>query len=739
MLNAGSQALEPSPDDGGGEGAPLSPEAEAKIEALKAAVTTTVLRRIKDAIEARQASGIDDIWDEDQDQYDGIDELSAEEANGRARQQQAQDTGTNRRAKSRLYLNITKPKTDAAVARVSEMLVPTDARPWEFKPTPIPELLEVIEAEDQTQLTLGDGTQASAHDVARTEVEKARKACDKAMDWVEDQFVEGDVYAQMRSVIRDAGRLGTGVLKGPFPVTREVKKWTRKGPLAMLEVARKTAPTSKRKDIRDVFPDPACGESIHDGSFFVERDFCTARQLRDMAKVMREDGSPEYDRDAIVLALKEGPNNRGRDRGRNHRDRAGEQREGEVYVLYHYYGDIDPATLISLGCNTAAMGEEDIYLQAMPAIVTMLNDRPIKAALNPLETGGFPFDFFPWEVVDGQPWGRGVPRKMRAAQKMLVAAVRAMLRNAGLSAGAQVVLNGKCIKPAPGQRYALQGDMLWEFTPDERVQKVQDAFAVFTITSAQQQLQAIIDFARAMADELTNLPLLLQGQQGSAPELLGGMQMLMQNATAPLRVIAKQFDDYLISSHLRRYYDWCMQNGPEEAKGDAMVQPLGSTALIAREIAREALLTRLPAMAQQPNSRIDPAKVEAEALRSLGIPVESITYSDEEWKRVQEAKQKNPPPGPPQIEVAKIREQGMKERHELDMQNNEAQRATDEMIARLEFQVQAMELANRENVSLNDLKAMLAAEAMKSRDKRELFAAEQALKLSPANPTNQGI
>lgn len=731
---AAPQLLEPGYDQPGEDELAAEESSDERAVRLKAAITATVLRRITEAKTARSASGIEEIWDDDADQYDGIDDLSAADERGRGTSgtRSQAPRSPNQKAKSRLYLNITKPKTKAAVARVSEILVPTDDRPWDLEPTPVPEFAEAMEAQDQTPLTLGDGTQAPAMDVAKVAMDKAAKACAKAKDWIEDQFVEGDVYAEMRKVIRSAGRLGTGVLKGPFPVVREHKKWTVHGNLAKLEMVSKTEPTSKCIDVRDCFPDPACGDDIHQGSYFVERDFVTARGLRALAK------DQSFDRAAIVAALKEGPQNRGRERERN-RDTAGEPREGEVFELYHYYGDIDPLTLISMGVAAETVDKDDLYLKALPAIVTVLNDRPIKCALNPLETGGFPFDFFPWEPVDGQPWGRGVPREMRPAQKLLVSAVRAMSRNAGLSAGAQVILNSKCVKPAPGQPYALQGDMLWEFTADDKTTDVEKAFKVFSIPSAQVQLQAIIDFARVMADELTNLPMLMQGQQGTAPELLGGMQMLMQNANAPLRVIAKQFDDFVVSRHLRRYYDWCMQMGPEEAKGDFMVQARGATALIAREIAREFMLVRAPTLAQQPTSRIDPEKLEEETIKSFGIPMSSLAYTEEKWKAKQEQMRQNPPPGPPAVEAAKIREQGLNEREKLDLEDREQERNARMLIAKMEMWIQAMELANAEKVDLGRIKAMLGMKAIDSRDKRELFAAERALKLAPENPTNEGI
>jgi hypothetical protein len=60
-------------------------------------------------------------------------------------------------------------------------------------------------------------------------------------------------------------------------------------------------------------------------------------------------------------------------------------------------------------------------------------------------------------------------------------------------------------------------------------------------------------------------------------------------------------------------------------------------------------------------------------------------------------------------------------------------------VSDIEFQIQAMEFAGQKEIGLADLKAMLAAKAIESRDKRELFAAERALKLDPTNPTNQGL
>jgi hypothetical protein len=711
-------------------------EDERSLE-LRTALAVTVARRIREAKDARSASGIEDIWEEDADQYDGVDSL-APATKG------ATETGPRKDGRSRVFLNITKPKTDIAVARVQEMLVPTDDKPWEICPTPIPELSEAAAGGADQMLTLADGTQAPAKDVAKATLEIASQKAEKMADWVEDQFVEGSVYAELRKVIRDAGRLGTGILKGPYPVMRTERRWQISDGAAMLAITEKASPTSSCIDPRDFFPDPSCGENIHDGSYVVERDYMTSRQLRKLARV------EGYDAAAIAEAIKQGPQQRARDRDR-YRDQPGETvNDSEVYEVFYYYGDVEPEVLIAMGVDQTSLREEDLYLQAVPSIVTMVNDRPIKAVVNPLDSGEFPYDVFPWEAKENQPWGTGIPRKMAVAQRMLNAATRALLENAGLSAGPQIAITRGALIPA-NNKYEITGRKLWFFEPTDLVTDIAKAMRVWSIPSAQQELSNIITFALQMADELTNLPMLMQGQQGTAPELLGGMKMLMANASAPLRVVAKAFDDCLITPHLRRYYDWGMQSGPEDAKGDLQIKARGSSALVQREIARE-FLAQAYQMAQRPNSRINPDKLDEELMKAHGVNMSTIAYTDAELQQKQEAAAQQPPPQDPRIEAARIRAESDKAKTEaasaaaqqelqFKAQDNAEMRAIQIQLAEVQKQIQIMRMAAEENMQIGDIKAQLAQTAIASRDKRELFAAERAMKFDPANrdPQNQGI
>jgi len=44
--------------------------------------------------------------------------------------------------KSKLYINLTGPKTDAVSARLMDLLFPTDDKNWGIYPTPVPQLME---------------------------------------------------------------------------------------------------------------------------------------------------------------------------------------------------------------------------------------------------------------------------------------------------------------------------------------------------------------------------------------------------------------------------------------------------------------------------------------------------------------------------------------------------------------------------------------------------------------------
>lgn len=717
-------------------------KAQEAMERQRAAIEGLISARLRDATSAKENSGIEQIWLDDEDQYNGFDQVNPP-TGGVAGVKEQREAEKRPNPRSTVFLNITKPKTDSAVARVTEMSVPHDDRPWEVGPTPVPELERAAAGQDKRLIALKDGSQAPAEQVAKAAIEQAKQAAKRMSDHIEDWMVEGNVYAEWRKVIRDAGRIGTGVVKGPFPVMRKEKKWVLNNGVHVLKVMERLAPTSKRIDAWDLFPDPSCGDDIHAGAYIFERDFLTGRKLRELAKL------PGYDRDVIAQILTEGPRRRAR-ADRYMREKPGETPDFDTgtFEVYYYYGDIPPEHVIAGGFEVAGLThgeagepvkqaelEKALQLATVPIVATMVNDRIVRMSMNPLETGEFPFDVFPWEPVDGQPWGRGIPRKMAVAQRMLNAAVRALLENAGMSAGPQLVVAKNIIEPWDGN-YTVQGRKGWYFSPTETIDDVRKAFASVMIDSAQQQLQAIIDFALRMADELSNLPLLLQGAVGGAPDTVGGMAMLQQNASSPLKQIAKLGDDKLFEPQIKRYYAWGMQDPtvPAEAKGDFQCKARASTALIARDIAAQMLPQILP-LSKDPAFGLDPAKTAEQALRANKINPDDVSLTDEQKQAMAEQQQSQP--ADPRIQAAQIQAQSRAEDRQQKAQDAQLDREHELLVANIEREIQVLEFAGQREVSLEQVKAMLAKAAIDSRTKQDMQARELAYATGPGE--GQGI
>lgn len=716
------------------------------IARQRASLSEMIAGRIRRAADARRTSGIEEVWREDEDLYNGIDnEAVTQDIAPREKRLRQRDDKPSA-GKSRIVINITRPKTDAAVARMQKLLVPHDDKPWEIGPTPVPDLQRAIDENDQRQVTTADGAQVPAKDVAVALQQQAKEAAERMADHIEDWFVEGGVYGQLRQVIADAGRIGTGVLKGPVPCLRRDRKYVVNGNVAEITTVERIAPGSKAISAWNLLPDPSCGDNIHLGAYCVERDYLTGRSVRGLAKL------PDYDAQALAEILAEGPRSAmlpGGDRHDRRTDGQVSPLDSDTFETFYYYGDIPPETLIAGGWNVkglldqhddpeqfAGQIETAMQLASVPVVATVINDRIVRITLNPLETGDFPFDLFVWDAVEGQIWGRGMPHAMRPAARMLIGAVRALLENAGLAAGPQVIIDRERIEPA-NNRYEIVGRKLWYWSSSDEAKDVRQAMQVFSIESNQQQLSNIIGFALQMADQLTNFPMMMQGDQGAAPDTVGGMAMLQANALAPLEGRAKRFDDHLILPHLKRYYDWGMQDPdvPADAKGDMQVRARAATALIQRDLYAQVLPQLMPVV-KDPAFKLSPERWVEQLLRSNKVDPTTIQLTDAEAEaQAQQAAQSQPQD--PRVEAAQIlasqrQEQAQalvadkQQQREFEAQEKAADRAHERAIADIEFQIQAMEFAGQKEITFEQLRAMLATKGAELRTKKELFAAERA-------------
>ena len=702
-------------------------------------IGSAIIKRRDEAINARAGSGIETDWLEDDEYYDGVDDANREEV-ARSRERKGTTllgtvTPINNASpvRSTVFLNITRPYTDAAAARVGDMLIPTDDRNWAFKPTPKP---EIEKAKNDMSPVEGFGTpgpdgqtrQATAADFAKNAIVKAMASALAAQDRVDDWLVQCQYHAEMRKVIEDCSRLGTGVLKGPSPVKRKARIVKTEDGVAKLIFEQKIDPASVRVDPWKFYPDPTCGEDIHKGRYVFEEDDLNARQLKDLKEL------PGSLSDQIDKVLVEGPKRTFagmRDADGCHDD--------EMFKAWHYHGYLDREDLTELGIDEDLLGD----MIGAPIVATLVNDTIIKAALNPLESGEFPYDVMPWQRRVGSLWGRGVSRQIRVPQDIINAATRNMMDNAGISGGPILVIKRGKITPADGN---------WNLTPrkiffaadESDMSSVADSIMSIVIPSMQAELMNIVQFGLKMAEDVTWLPMIMQGQLGKAPDTVGGMQMLQNSASAVLRRIAKQFDDYITEPHMRRYYEYLLLYGEDDAeKGDYQIDARGSSALVERDLQNQAVM-QMGALVKDPTFGLSPAKWMAEWLKSQRLDPKRFELDDEE----KDALKNQPPPEAPQVAVAKIRSETDLKRTqveaEVDLQRikvdtdrdtiyvqAEAEQNASEHQARMtELQVKRelamLEYANRNKQTLDQIKADLAKESMRLTTQKQLAAASNA-------------
>lgn len=710
-------------------------QAAAALEKLEA-FGAVIAKKREEAITGRASSGIEVEWGEDQESYEGIDDANRDTAQTKPTNVNGSSIGVKpRQVRSTVFLNITRPYVDAAAAKVADMLLPTDDRNYGLSPTPIPELdraktdqTPMVDANSKPIMQIVPGPNGqqvgkpfTMADRAKLILEKAAEAARNAETQVDDWLVECQYHAEVRIAIEDCARIGTGILKGPYPVVRRKKRISRANGQTTIEIVEEIVPRTKRVDPWNFYPDPSCGENIHDGAYCFEKDSLTAKQLRDLI------GGPGYIESQILEVLEEGP-------GRKYSGTNERVQDKERFEVWYFYGSIDAEDMRTAGCDCED-GDQ------IPAVLVLVNDRVIKAAINPLDSGEFPYDVMPWQRRADMWAGVGVSRQVRTPQRMLNASTRNMMDNAGLSAGPQLVIRRGVIEPADGN-WQITPRKTWFASAEAEMKSVADAFVAINIPTMQADLMAIVQFAMKMAEDVTGLPMLLQGQQGQAPETVGGMQLLSTNASAVLRRIARTFDDRFTEPHIRRYYEWLMlYSDNEEAKGDFSIDARGSTALVERDIQNQWIVQML-VFGQNPANpfKIDPAKLFEEAARSQKFDPSRIQYTEDEWAKVQEALAKSQPQDPA-IVVAQIRAQAEVERAKAQAAADESEVRMRQQIAeqnhaaqltklQMEREIAILKLASEQKISIEKIKAQLTDTAIKEKNKRELYNAEQQLKVT---------
>lgn len=540
---------------------------------------------------------------------------------------------------SEAFINLTAVKTDALEARLWDLLFPTDDRNWGIKPTPVPELTDEAEAamrkadeararadvaeqemqqaategnsaaatgyEDQLRAAEDEEDEASvAAELLHAQILEATRRSDLMTEEIEDQLQTCGFPAEARDMISNACKIGFGVIKGPVLGERQKRRWQKTAaapgaddapnPTAdFYELTQQegTMPAAYCIDPWTFFPDPDTTR-VEDGEGAYERHLLSRTKMRKLAR------RPGMNADAFRALLKD-----------NSRDAAPwfmqdlsvmtGQSNGDLssmYTVWEYTGPLEPEDLRMLAEDMQrrdvleALGEEVDPLQEINAKVWFCEGKVLSFALHPLDSGDMIYSTFTIRRDEIGPFGFGVPWIMRHPQAIINGAYRMMLDNAGLSTGPQILADKDAVEPEDGD-WKMKPRKVWLYTK-HGLESTRQPFATFDIPSRQQEIAGIIAMASGAIDEVTAMPAIAQGEQGSGvTKTAQGMALLMNSANVSFRRIVKTFDDDVSVPLIRRFYDFNMQFSKKpEIKGDYDVIARGSSVLLVREMQAQNLV-----------------------------------------------------------------------------------------------------------------------------------------------------
>lgn len=681
--------------------------------------------------------------------------------------------------KSKIFLNLTQPKTDAWSSRISDLMIPTDDRNWAIAPTPVPRLADDAKVAAKAALALSDQAKAAREQAGaegadpnamqqamalqeqaeaaqakaselRTVIDEARKRSDLMSEQIDDQLQESQYYAVIRDVIDDACKIGTGVCKGPVSGDRVRRGWKQKpvlnemgqpvigndGNPVMGEYALEMSsgddnPAIRYVDFWSFFPKEARKVDEAEGVF--ERHLMTKKRLRALAQL------PGFSEDAIRKLLKADPSKTLPSYLAQLRDisSANEQMTSDLYQVWEYHGALSADDMRDIA---EAMGDdatlddlEDVDpLTEQNAIVWFCQGELLRFAIHPYDSGECIYSVFNFVKDEASIFGYGVPDIVNPTQRSAAAAWRAMMDNAGLTTGPQIVIDQDQLEPANGS-WDIEPMKVWRTKVSGGADK--RAFDAFNIPTMQAELAAIVDLSKKYMDETVQLPMIAQGEQGTGvTKTAQGMAILMNSANVIFRRVVKNFDDDVTTPLIRRYYDWNMQFNPKkEIKGDYEVSARGSSVLLVREMQAQNLMTLAMALGTHPKFAMmlkdrDMLKM---IFKAHMIPTDEVLLSEEEIEAAltQAQAQQDAMAQAAQMDGKIKQEELALKRDTLD-----ANIAMEEMrmhqaikVAELARETQMMKMAETMNMKLDEINADLEKARMANESKERLLAGEAAM------------
>ncbi len=644
--------------------------------------------------------------------------------------------------RSRPFIKLTRAKTNVGEAQLVDLLFPNQDKNWGIKSTPFPELADKMQDDspavvDGQQFEDEEGNPVKNSDIAAREQQIIDERCTKMETVINDQLVESGYDASCRDVIHDACVIGTGILKGPVVVGKQDKAYTQHEGQWVTHVKDSYTPATEAVRPWDFFPDMSAA-GIEEAEYVFERRYMSKSQLRGLVKrkgfkaeqikrITKMTGQQTqhtsvYMDDVRQLAGLSSTINDTR------------------FETWEYHGPVSYDVLLDFGVVELPEDQEqqDRLLEKLSgeeviATVFYCGGVVLGAKMDVMEYEGYlPYRIFNWEPDDSCMFGYGIPRMVRDEQAIINSVWRMILDNGSITAGPQVGVNRKHVRPVDGD-WTLKPFKQWELT-SSNVDDIRKVFSSMEFNSHLPELQGVYQMARMMFDEVSGVPMISQGEQGQTTETLGGMSMLMNAANTVRRRQVKAWDDDITSPLIKDFYHWNMEYHEDDTvKGDYQVDARGTTALLVKETQAAALTNFLGVVGSNPVFapvlQIKAAEILRQWAKTQSLP-STILPTDEELEQfLQQQKEQQPEQQDPAIQVEQLRLQQQREKFQFEQamtdQEIEMKRQEQASKERLKY----AELAQSEKADTEKLLVELKQSGAKLDQEWQKFQTELQVKL----------
>lgn len=667
------------------------------------------------------------------------------------------------RGKELPIVNITRPKTNIAIARLQDVQFPSGGN-FNFcvNPTPMPEMEDLSTNEaplpdemqpepapqpepdpnlpPEAQLTPQPEAPLTVGELAQETMRKARDKAKRMEAQIHDYLVQTDWGKKSRMAMEQMGILGTAVMKAPVMEHRRVKKYTAEqtsdgDTIHMLSPEYEIVPSVQYVDIRTLFPDPGArpGSSIED---IFELHLLTKKEVRDLARnpafmknrirdVLKQDPDPGYIAKTHLLALMGSDSDSIDDR----------------YSVMEYHGPLDKEVAFEMDLITEDEKEDPLVI--VQGEVWFVNNTIIRISVAQLEGDDeIPYMFCTWEDDTTSVFGHGIPYLMRHAQRVVASSWIMLLDNAGLTAGPQIVLNKEMIQPAnPAEGWSIQPMKVWFMT--EYGANVNEAMQFVNVPTQQETIANIIEMGMQFSDIEAAIPAMLGGEAPQGNNTFGGMAMVMTNSHIIQQRHSERWDDNITVPIVEKFYHYEMQYGEKPSlKGDYEVKAGGATERIDKQIKSQDLERIMGMAGSNPEfmAQIDVGEAFREWVATTRTP--GILKSREQIEQEAQAAAENPQPDPALIEAQarqmqaeaankKIEQDQAFKQMEMDLKAQVEEARVDKE----NREIQARALENQTKLQIEQMKREL--ELIKMAHERQLKVADIQKELGVAQMSEE--